>query len=189
MLKNKEKYVTRETSIGDIVGKYPQAAQILTDKGLHCVGCRVQYWESIENGFRGHGIPDEMIDETVDELNEFISGLKKKETKIGNIKLSLTEKAAQKLKEMIKEEKDTKIKGIRVQIVSEGCSGMTYAMDFEKNIGIDDEIIIDKGVKLIIDFESMKLLYGTEITYIDSANGSGFKFQNPNKKRKSYYEK
>ena len=177
-----EQYVNRETTIGDVVGKYPQAAQILTDKGLHCVGCSVQYWESIENGFRGHGMPDEMIDETIDELNIFISELKKKEAERGDTPLSITEKAASKLKELIKEEKDMDIKGVRVHVVSGGCAGMTYAMDFEKDIGLDDEVIEDKGLKLIMDPESLKLLYGTEITYIDSLNGSGFKFQNPKAK-------
>ena len=96
--KQMEQYVTRDTTIGDVVGKYPQAAQILTDKGLHCVGCSVQYWETIENGFRGHGMPDEMINETIDEFNTFISEMKSKQAERGDTPLSITEKAAEKLK-------------------------------------------------------------------------------------------
>ncbi len=172
-------HVTKETLIGDIVNEYPQAAHILTDRGLHCVGCSVQYWESIENGFRGHGMPEETVEETVKELNKFISDLTKRKKENVAASLSLTKIASDKLKELISEEKDADIKGIRVQVVSEGCSGMSYAMDFEKDIGLDDAVVEEKGLKLIVDSRSMKLLNGTEITFIESLSGSGFKFQNP----------
>lgn len=62
--------VTKETTIGEVVKKYPHAVQILTSYGLHCIGCQIATWESIEEGCRVHGIDDETIDKMVNEINE-----------------------------------------------------------------------------------------------------------------------
>lgn len=64
--------ISRESKIGDVVKEYPDAAQIMLSYGLHCVGCHVASWETIEQGCRGHGMPEEMIDELVEEVNAFI---------------------------------------------------------------------------------------------------------------------
>lgn len=68
-----EEFVTRGTTIGDLIKEYPEAAEIVTSYGLHCVGCHVAFWETLEQGCRGHGMPEEVIDELIGELNEFIS--------------------------------------------------------------------------------------------------------------------
>ncbi|MFP4524735.1 MAG: DUF1858 domain-containing protein [Candidatus Woesearchaeota archaeon] len=64
--------VTRDTRISDLVESYPDAAPIVMSYGLHCIGCQVAAFETLEQGCKGHGMTDETIQELVDELNEFI---------------------------------------------------------------------------------------------------------------------
>lgn len=64
--------VERTTTIGEIVKEHPDAAGIVMSYGLHCIGCHVASWETLEQGCRGHGMPEEIIDELVEELNLFI---------------------------------------------------------------------------------------------------------------------
>jgi|TARA_B100001964_G_C14258572_1_gene613893 hybrid cluster-associated redox disulfide protein len=64
--------ITKDTTIGEIVEKYPQVVETLTDFGLHCVGCHVSAYESLEAGFRGHGMDDKTIDEALKRLNEVV---------------------------------------------------------------------------------------------------------------------
>ena len=55
--------VTKDMLIGDIVQRYPEAVQVMLEAGLHCVGCHVATWETLEQGAAGHGIdPDKLVD-------------------------------------------------------------------------------------------------------------------------------
>jgi len=68
-----EQTITKDTTIGDLVQKYPKAAEVLLEYGLHCIGCHVSPFETIEQGFKGHGIDDEKkIEEAVKKINEII---------------------------------------------------------------------------------------------------------------------
>lgn len=69
--------ITRDMPIGDVVKQWPDAAPIMLSYGLHCVGCHVASWETIEQGCRGHGMPEDVIDEMVEELNMFVEEEKK----------------------------------------------------------------------------------------------------------------
>ena len=64
--------ITKDIKIGELVQKHPQAAQILFDYGLHCIGCHVSAFESLEDGFKGHGLDDKKIEEAVKKINELI---------------------------------------------------------------------------------------------------------------------
>lgn len=61
--------INKTMTIGEIVQKSPEAVQIMTSRGLHCVGCHVASWESLEEGCRGHGLGDDVIDAIVNEIN------------------------------------------------------------------------------------------------------------------------
>lgn len=61
--------VTRRDNLGEIVKKHPKAAEIMSGYGLHCIGCMVAHYESLEDGCRAHGMDDEKIDKMVDEIN------------------------------------------------------------------------------------------------------------------------
>jgi hybrid cluster-associated redox disulfide protein len=69
--KNKPK-VTKDMTLGDVVQNYPGAAEIMLKYGLHCIGCHVASWETIEQGCRGHGMSDKDIKKLLDEINKSI---------------------------------------------------------------------------------------------------------------------
>ena len=67
--KKKEEVITKDTLIGDAVMKNPQAAEIMFEYGLHCLGCGGAMMETIEMGAKAHGISDEQIEEMVKKIN------------------------------------------------------------------------------------------------------------------------
>lgn len=73
--------ITRQTTIGDLVKAHPDAAPIVMSYGLHCIGCHVAFWETLEQGCRGHGMPEEVIDELVEEINTSIEVVAKAQAK------------------------------------------------------------------------------------------------------------
>ncbi len=64
--------VTKESNLADVIFKYPQAAEILTDYGLHCVGCFASTFDSIKDASVIHSMSEEEIDEMVERVNELI---------------------------------------------------------------------------------------------------------------------
>lgn len=71
-VKDFETYVRRDMKIGDVIKEWPDIAPIMLSYGLHCVGCHVSGFETIEQGCMGHGMPVEMLDELMEELNMFV---------------------------------------------------------------------------------------------------------------------
>ena len=66
------KKVNKDMKIGEVVNQFPQAAPIMMEYGLHCIGCHVAAWESISQGASAHGLPDDKIDEMVEKINQAI---------------------------------------------------------------------------------------------------------------------
>ena len=93
--------------------------------------------------------------------------------------ITLTEFAANKIKTLLAEKKET---GIRAGVQGGGCSGFTYQLKFD-NQKEGDKIIESNGVNIYVDLKSYLYLMGTEIHFVDDLNQSGFKFVNPNAKR------
>ena len=93
-------------------------------------------------------------------------------------KISVTEKAAEKVKAAILKDGKT-ASALRLYVSGGGCSGFQYGLAFDKeNDG--DYIIESRGVKIVVDQESAKYLDGSEIDYIESVMGEGFRVNNPN---------
>ena len=95
--------------------------------------------------------------------------------------ITLTEKAAKKVKFFLEKE-NKKEHGLRVGIISGGCSGYMYNIGFEKAPSENDIIIEEKGVKVFINPESIAFMKGSTVDYIDTLQNSGFKINNPNVK-------
>jgi iron-sulfur cluster assembly protein len=93
--------------------------------------------------------------------------------------ITVTPKAAEKIKEFMKEEKENP-EYLRVYVQGGGCSGLSYGMGFETKPEDDDTVIEESGVKVLIDSYSQDSLNGANIDYIESLMGSGFKINNPN---------
>ena len=90
----------------------------------------------------------------------------------------ITEKAAEKVKEMASEQGFAD-HGLRVMVVGGGCSGLQYDMDFEDEGRPGDTVIDQHGLKLYVDGRSWVHLEGTKIDYVETFKASGFKFENP----------
>ncbi|MBL8742115.1 MAG: iron-sulfur cluster insertion protein ErpA [Myxococcales bacterium] len=95
--------------------------------------------------------------------------------------ITITEKAAAKVLEIAKEE-DLGGQGLRLRVIGGGCAGFSYDLYFEDKPTDMDESFEDRGVTLYVDPLSFQYLDGTEIDYVESLSGAGFKFGNPNVK-------
>lgn len=96
--------------------------------------------------------------------------------------LSLTPVAVTKVKEIISQQTPAPT-GLRVAVVGGGCSGFSYHMAFESQVNeASDNIYEFDGLKVLVDQMSEMYLDGVSIDYIESLEGSGFKFNNPNVK-------
>ena len=93
--------------------------------------------------------------------------------------LKLSDIAAEKIKEILSSA-DKKTIGVRVGVKSGGCAGMSYVMEYAKDIKENEEVIEDKGVKVLIDPKAIIYLLGTEMDYKKEQFSSSFVFNNPN---------
>jgi iron-sulfur cluster assembly protein len=93
--------------------------------------------------------------------------------------LTLTENAQKAISRFITGS-ETPIEGLRISVTGGGCSGMQYGMALEEHAKEDDAILEINSLKIIIDPLSAPLLNGVTVDFLDSMEGSGFKFENPN---------
>ena len=95
---------------------------------------------------------------------------------------TLTEGAASKVGELIKEENEPGL-ALRVAVRPGGCSGFSYEMYFDSEFADDDMAIEFDGVKVVSDPMSAQLLEGATLDFKDGLMGSGFAIDNPNAQR------
>ena len=99
--------------------------------------------------------------------------------------ITITTVAVSKVKEIMAQQEPTPA-GLRIGIVGGGCSGFSYSMTLEgeqvsNEIGMDKVFQFD-GLKVFVDQASLLYLDNTEVDYVETLEGSGFKFNNPNVK-------
>ena len=100
--------------------------------------------------------------------------------------ISITDRAADRIKQIREEQQIADDAKLRVGVVSGGCSGLTYDLEFDSQPsenGDEDQEFQDKGVNLIVDMRSFLYLSGTELDYTEGLEGEGFHFHNPNANR------
>lgn len=68
--------ITRDMTLGDIISRYPETAEVMMKKGLHCVGCHVAAFETLEQGAKAHGMSDKDIESMLKEMNNLIKNIK-----------------------------------------------------------------------------------------------------------------
>jgi len=95
--------------------------------------------------------------------------------------LQMTDQAITKVQEILSQQ-DPKPKGLRIAVVGGGCSGFQYSMAFENNQQMLDKTYEFGELKVFIDQASMLYLDGAQVDYVETMEGSGFKFSNPNVK-------
>ncbi len=95
--------------------------------------------------------------------------------------VKLTDVAVSKVTEILNAQ-DPKPAGLRISVVGGGCSGFSYQMNFDQAPGMLDKTYDFKGLKVFVDQASLLYLDGVEIDYLETLEGAGFKFHNPNVK-------
>ncbi|HMK29789.1 MAG TPA: iron-sulfur cluster assembly accessory protein [Terriglobales bacterium] len=95
--------------------------------------------------------------------------------------VNLTPTAVAKVKEIMAQQNPVPA-GLRVGVVGGGCSGFSYSMSFENGAGMMDKVFEIDGLKIFVDATSMMYLQGAIVDYVETLEGAGFKFENPNVK-------
>jgi iron-sulfur cluster assembly accessory protein len=95
--------------------------------------------------------------------------------------ISLTSNAVTKVKEIMAQQNPVPA-GLRVGVVGGGCSGFSYSMSFENGAGMMDKVFDMGGLKVYVDATSLMYLNGCIVDYVETLEGAGFKFENPNVK-------
>jgi iron-sulfur cluster assembly accessory protein len=103
------------------------------------------------------------------------------ETKPKASPITLTPNAIKKVKEIMAQQNPVPA-GLRVGVVGGGCSGFSYSMAFENNAGLMDKTFDMDGLKVFVDATSVMYLQGCSVDYVETLEGAGFKFENPNVK-------
>ena len=93
--------------------------------------------------------------------------------------ITLSDNAAARIREIMSGD-DSKSLGVRVGVKSGGCAGMSYILEYAKEINPNDEVIEDKGVKVFVDPGAVMYLLGSEMDYKKEEFSSTFVFKNPN---------
>jgi iron-sulfur cluster assembly protein len=93
--------------------------------------------------------------------------------------MTLTEAAAARVREIIAAS-DKPIAGLRVGVKNGGCAGMSYTMEFAEDVAPHDEVVEDKGVRVLIDPKAVLFLLGSSMDFKTDRLSAGFVFLNPN---------
>ena len=93
--------------------------------------------------------------------------------------MRLSDAAAARIKE-ISARAEKPIAGVRVGVKNGGCAGMSYTMEYAESVNPADEVVEDKGVRILIDPKAVLFLLGTEMDYKIDKLSAQFVFNNPN---------
>lgn len=96
-----------------------------------------------------------------------------------NAAVTLTDRAADKIGELLSSKQDAGEQALRVAVRGGGCSGFQYALAFDARKD-DDHVFEQNGVSVVVDKVSMQFVFGSEVDYVDGLQGAGFAVNNPN---------
>jgi len=94
--------------------------------------------------------------------------------------VTLSERAAQKVRELLEAEGDPSLTSLRVAVEGGGCSGFQYALGFDIWFFGEEAAYEIHGVRVVVDRASLPYLAGAGVDYIDGLTGAGFQINNPN---------
>jgi len=92
--------------------------------------------------------------------------------------ISLTEAAAARVQKYLQSQGEGV--GLRLGVTQTGCSGYSYVVNYAEQVGKDDVVFEDRGVKIVIDPAALKLIDGTEVDFVKNGLNEAFSFRNPN---------
>ncbi|MEM4259967.1 MAG: DUF1858 domain-containing protein [Candidatus Woesearchaeota archaeon] len=153
--------IIKTMNIGEVVQKYPETVPIMLAHGLHCIGCHVSYYETIEQGCLAHGMLKNDIQKMIKKMNSLVNKLQKEPVKI-------TETAAKKLKELAK----GKDFGLRIRL-SESNDNQ-YDLSLEHKPKSNETTIQVDGIKIFLDSTTLNFIRGSTVDFINDKEKKGF---------------
>jgi len=100
-------------------------------------------------------------------------------TDTANSAITLSDKAVEKIGELLGSQEDSGGQALRVAVRGGGCSGFQYALAFDQ-AKEDDHLFEVDGVSVVVDKVSMQFVFGSEVDYVEGLQGAGFQVNNPN---------
>ncbi len=172
--------------VAEILVDNPEKArlisEVLTEFGINCVGCGAAAYETLEQGVLGHGFSKKDLDKLVVDLNKAVSGNTKinpKKKDMQKFSFQLTSRAAEKIKYIMLNE-GKRNWTLLVRVLAGGCSGYSYDLSFVKSPSHSNISFKQEGINVAVDRDSLELLNGVQLDFVDTLKESGFKFNNPN---------
>jgi hybrid cluster-associated redox disulfide protein len=160
----KKDIIHKEMNIGEVVEKYPETVSVMMSYGLHCIGCHVSLYESIEQGSLAHGMNSSDIGKMIKDMNNV-------REKFAKTPFIISEKAAKKIKELAK----GKEFGLRIAINMEAEFGESrFLLSLENKPKQNEKTISADGVNIFIDEETLKYAKGCTINFIKEGKTEGF---------------
>ncbi len=92
--------------------------------------------------------------------------------------ISLTDSAADRVRNYLNKRSDAV--GLRLGVTQTGCSGYSYVINYADEIDASDVVFEDKGIKVVVPADALKLIDGTEVDFIKNGLNEAFSFRNPN---------
>lgn len=151
--------ISKDMTIAEVLDKLPKSMEMLQAYGLHCIGCHVNAFETLEQGFEAHGLPKEELENLIRDLNSISR----------NDDLNLAEDAAQKIRGIMKNNTG----GIRISVSEQ----MQYSMEFAERAGENEIVIVSRGIELYLSRDDSERLKNTTIHFVKTEQGEGFIFQ------------
>lgn len=105
------------------------------------------------------------------------------ETQVMTHEITITPDAASEIRKIRVANQVPETHGLRMGVRSGGCCGISYMLAFDEKAGENDKVIQTEGMTVFVDADSLPQLSGTTLEFVDSPQGSGFKFANPNDKK------
>lgn len=171
MQKTLEKPVKLDMTIGDVVEKFPDSAEVMLGYGLHCVGCAVNPYETIEQGAMGHGMSKETIEQMLSDINLAVT--KQPDYPLNPEGITLSPRAVDTL-EIIAETDKKQGSGLKIK-ATKTEHGLDYFLDLVDKSEAGDLTMEWDGMKMFIDKESLALMNPSLIDYVKLPEGEGFK--------------
>ena len=92
--------------------------------------------------------------------------------------ITLSESAARRVRHFMAQREG--VTGLRLGVKKTGCSGFSYVLDYAGEIGSEDTVFEDRGVRIVVDREALPLVDGTRVDFVREGLGQTFRFENPN---------
>jgi len=99
---------------------------------------------------------------------------------LGDCPITLTERAAQEVKDILEQQGNPGGVRLRVYVAGGGCSGLQYGMALDETVDEGDELFEDSGVEIVLAPMDIRYLKGAVVDYVTTPMGGGFKVENPN---------